>query len=694
MKNQTTQIDLLKRSTGIISSFLALALIASGFLAGPASTVNAQTSPGATATYTSYGSTLDISIGAGYLSSVYSDSWCDVVAGCGSIYGGHESREITFAIFVWQNGSCLNYSEFSPSCSPLYQENLPTNSPTGDVWAQNHNTTIPYTPGTCVEVAWYQQLYDYEVGYSGTHATLATNYASLFEYCSSTPTASVAPGTTNLAIYDNPSVVFRVTDPNTGQSGTSANLTVGQSANITWQPTATDNGNFCQATSSVPSWNGMLQSTPGTTYNQSTGVMNTQGVYPLTVTCRGGPAGSPVWSAPQTIIVNVGQAPNYTLVCAPLATTIFAGSTTSFTLTTAAQNGFNSPVNFVVDSISPNPSTAPNIAFSNNNTTPAAVTTANVSTQSNTSTGTFTINFKGTGGGIERRCTVELTIRSTTPLAQPQNVAIAPRGCGQVEVSWNNPNSAVHPETFNVYRRTNPTGAWSIDPNGTGIPYSNVQSDPEYVYIDTAPLNVNRSNYYSVRAVYSGVESAGAVSYPLSVIPTTCGPDLSLSDKDITAVQGAITKSFPAVACSGVSEPAVLPNNAIFSVGDIITFHLNVCNSGSGPLDNILVRDTLYNLSSPSGFTSSPAGCMTSHTVSGSNIDFRVANIAAAPPTKYCTIIFKAVVTSPNPQANRIFRFQNVADITGNGASAHVFTPPYPFSNDGRVPDRNETGPQ
>lgn len=280
----------------------------------------------------------------------------------------------------------------------------------------------------------------------------------------------------------------------------------------------------------------------------------------------------------------------------------------------------------------------------------------------------------------------------------PLNVTIDPGLCDQIVVTWDNPRgSGPKPDSFNVYRRISSRDTWSLDPNGTGIPYSDIAVDgPQYIYVDKSPMNPDGPNYYSVRAVYGGIESNGTLSYPLSVVPTSCVPSINLSDKDLYRVEGRITQNFNgAIACSGRSEPAALPNGAIFAVNDIVFFQINICNSGSLPMTGITVRDTMYNLINPEFVSATPAGCVTRQVMGERTADFVLADIPAAPPTKFCSIKMKARVTAPDNPSAAVYRFQNVADVTADGGlTAHLFTPPYLFSLLGGVPERNETGPQ
>ncbi len=103
--------------------------------------------------------------------------------------------------------------------------------------------------------------------------------------------------------------------------------------------------------------------------------------------------------------------PTFSLSCGAGTTTITAGQTASFSLSTTAANGFNSAVNFS-SSINPNPSYAPSVSFSNNGAVPDATTVATVSTVGATPGNTYTITFTGTGGGVTQTCSRQLVVNA------------------------------------------------------------------------------------------------------------------------------------------------------------------------------------------------------------------------------------------------------------------------------------------
>jgi uncharacterized repeat protein (TIGR01451 family) len=268
-------------------------------------------------------------------------------------------------------------------------------------------------------------------------------------------------------------------------------------------------------------------------------------------------------------------------------------------------------------------------------------------------------------------------------------------------VTWDNPSSGPTPTTFNIYRRLS-NQSLALDPNGTGIPYTSTTSDPTYTYTDSHVLSIGVSNYYAVAAVYNGIPGTKVPTSPQSIAPSACNQgNLSRSDKDISKVESrtGINKTFTTNPCSGATNPVALPSNALFSNGDIISFQLNVCNSGNTIMNNITVRDTLEKMSNPGNFTSNPPGCMSgTPVVNGNTIDFTLAPIPAAPSdveggVSLCSLRFTAVITAPSGSAG-IYRFQNVGLISdGLTRDLRVFTPYFPFTLTGGVPDRNETAP-
>ena len=110
------------------------------------------------------------------------------------------------------------------------------------------------------------------------------------------------------------------------------------------------------------------------------------------------------------ISVALVQAPgNFTLSCTPASATINAGGSTSFNISTTAQNGFNSPVT-VSHTFSPSSGTLPFVSYANNGQIPPAVTTATITTTQATTPANYTITFTATGGTVTKQCNVQLVV--------------------------------------------------------------------------------------------------------------------------------------------------------------------------------------------------------------------------------------------------------------------------------------------
>lgn len=105
----------------------------------------------------------------------------------------------------------------------------------------------------------------------------------------------VRQASAQLAIYETPSVDLLVNGNN------SATIQVGQTATLSWVPTATNPGNNCQASGN---WFGQKNSTPQANNQQTVGPINTPGTYTYTLTCTGA-LGS---SAQDTVTLEVQSA--------------------------------------------------------------------------------------------------------------------------------------------------------------------------------------------------------------------------------------------------------------------------------------------------------------------------------------------------------------------------------------------------
>jgi uncharacterized repeat protein (TIGR01451 family) len=322
-------------------------------------------------------------------------------------------------------------------------------------------------------------------------------------------------------------------------------------------------------------------------------------------------------------------------------------------------------------------------SINNNIGSVATSETAGQSTGSLYANTTYTLTCTGPGGTISDSVDIIVNTPPDAVLVWADNAT-----CGVVTVNWGRRRGAAIPTGYRVYNGSSSTGPWND--------ISGLLSSDTYTYTHGAPASSN--NYYMVRA-YNGTAVSPDSNAVLSN-KTSCAPVMDASDKDVTHVSGKITKDFAAaVACSGVSEIASLPNNALFSPDDVVTFQINVCNSGNTPLSGVHIVDTLEKLTVPS--TPVSDNCtISNYSFDGiKTMNFDLSNVPAMPSgntnPSFCKVTFTAKVTSPTTGTAALYRFQNIADITTNELpKKRVVTPPYLFSNTGGVPDRTETAPR
>ncbi len=442
---------------------------------------------------------------------------------------------------------------------------------------------------------------------------------------------------------------------------------------------------------------------PTTTTVASSGTSTTPALttsQTYTLTCNG--VGGPVID---TVLISVGA--DWTLACSQPTVTVTQGTSGSYNLSTTGLGGFASPVTFSGPTYNVTPSTPPSWNFSNNSQVPNATTVAVFTTTTSTTPGTYTLTFTGDGitGGrfgttITRTCSVELIISPAAGTApNPPIVTTNNSTCDQISISWTPGATPPSATSFVVYYSSPAsTGTW------TDISGSLSSSTTTFIHNGSNPYRVPASsnNHYKVRAYNGAAYTDSRVAGPVGLTPCAINP--SGSDKDLKQVAGLINKTFNPTACSGSSEVATLPNNALFSPGDVITFQINVCNSGSAPLTSVTIADTLSNLSSPVYLSSNPVGCVTGNTPGTNSIGFTLADIAASSgSTQVCSVLFTAVVTTPASGTGSIYRFQNTAKIYATEITAdptnyplgykEVTTPPYLFGITSNIPNRGETSP-
>jgi uncharacterized repeat protein (TIGR01451 family) len=272
---------------------------------------------------------------------------------------------------------------------------------------------------------------------------------------------------------------------------------------------------------------------------------------------------------------------------------------------------------------------------------------------------------------------VTVVVNNVTPPGPPGPVSIDVSICEQATVSWTAASGTV--TGYNIYRSTDGSTWQKI------VPPSPV-SNATFSYTDHPPLG---NYYYAVTALNGAAESTKRTAGPANV--HACSPDLSASDKDITTVSpvGINPKLTNVQPCNAISDPVVLNGSKSFKVGDIVTFRINVCNSGDETAQAVQVIDTLSNLSEPGNFSFEGCNQEDAQLLKTGGVNFTIGDV---PPNTACSIIFTAKVTKP--ASGTIYRFQNIGDITpANWPVKRVVTPAYLFTDSTGNPDRNEIAP-
>ncbi len=293
---------------------------------------------------------------------------------------------------------------------------------------------------------------------------------------------------------------------------------------------------------------------------------------------------------------------------------------------------------------------------------------------------TFRMTCTGPGGTIGDNTIINVIVAPQAPTSPSTSNQAQ---CGKIDVNWvyNGPPTA---DGFEVYRAYNSSsGPWSlISPLlGSGI----------RTFRDNSPAAT--SNYYYVKAYHDGLTADSVPTGPVAVNP--CAANLDTSDKDLIQLQRGSsiinTVAKPAEDCNGPTNPDIfkLPGNGIFRSGDIVTFKVNVCNSGNQVLSGISVQDTMANLTSPSNFTFSQLGGQPCGSGGGTGTSFSF-DMVDLNPGQVCSVTFKARITAPAGPAS-LFRFMNTAVISSDQVSRTVSTPPYLFQVGAGTPIRNET---
>jgi polygalacturonase len=143
------------------------------------------------------------------------------------------------------------------------------------------------------------------------------------------------------------------------------------------------------------------------TISVSTGSTTAAGTYTLTVT---GTSGSLTHSTTVTLVVNAAATGDFTIVATPSSQTVTEGGTssTSYTTSITAANGFTGTVSFSVSGL-PSGVTG---SFNPTSVAGSGKSTLSVSASSQGKVGTYTLTIKGTSGSLIHSTTVTLVVKS------------------------------------------------------------------------------------------------------------------------------------------------------------------------------------------------------------------------------------------------------------------------------------------
>jgi hypothetical protein len=143
------------------------------------------------------------------------------------------------------------------------------------------------------------------------------------------------------------------------------------------------------------------------TLSVSTSSTTPAGTYTLTIT---GTSGSLTHSAIVTLVVNAAVTGDFSIAATPSSQTVTEGGTssTTYTTTVTAVNGFSGAVSFSVNGL-PSGVTG---SFNPTSVAGSGKSTLSVSASSQGKVGTYTLTINGTSGSLMHSTTVTLVVKS------------------------------------------------------------------------------------------------------------------------------------------------------------------------------------------------------------------------------------------------------------------------------------------
>ncbi len=495
-----------------------------------------------------------------------------------------------------------------------------------------------------------------------------------------------------------PTATLECYDYNTGGYSDHCSIPYNSNAYLNWSA-ANVNNNGCNVTSDPYDWSSWYNNyygSSGSGSNYGWGYPASDTVY--TLTCNG-----PGGTTQDIATIDVGT--DFAMSCDPaieITPDLQLNSSAPVSVSNYTMNGHSETIMLSAD-ISPSVGNGPTVYF-DSNTNPASQspdayppTLAYITTAQNTPPGDYSVTFTGSSAGLDRSCgAISFTVSSPPPEPPVSFEVNNNVQCGQLTMTWQAASGGTAPAGYRIYRRaSNQPGAWNL--RNLAI----TQNNGTFSAVETSPLEPQ--GYYTVVAYNaSNVESDPDDNETLGV-PIRCVPAISaLSDLDVFSVSGRLSQNFNPEACSSNNDDvATLPQGAVFTPGDVVTFKLNICNSGPGPLVNISISNELSNLVF-SDTDSVVSDCAEFDSYDADSLSFTIPTLAAKPANNIatiCSITYEATIASPSAEGAAIHRYISEADVIGydnygTEYTANLFTPGYLFNAGGREPSRTEAGAQ
>ncbi len=196
-------------------------------------------------------------------------------------------------------------------------------------------------------------------------------------------------------------------------SPTSRTITAGTST--TYTITSTPSNGFASniTLSATPAISGVtwsfspnpISASGSSTLTATTTTGATPGTYNVTVT---GTSGALTRTTSVQLTINAPATPNFTLSATPASSSVTAGGSAGFTVSSAASGGFASNI-----TLSATPAiSGVSYSFSTNPIGPSGSSTLTCTTTTAATPGTYTVTISGTGGSLTRSTSVQLTINA------------------------------------------------------------------------------------------------------------------------------------------------------------------------------------------------------------------------------------------------------------------------------------------